>query len=360
MMAPSPTSDLPCSPCPPSSSSSSSPFASQPSAVLDEFARTPSSGSTSSSSSSSATDELPLLTQGLGRGTPASAVAHLRRIYSLPIRLLCTVYFFFAVVFGFSAALVTQLSIYVVLAPLMIASPTIREKLLGLALRFWMNCAVFWLNPFFSRKTIQPPPKGYKPGKTILIVNHLSALDPWVACCSCWPWEFKFVFKSSLLRLPLANWSVMLAGDIPLYFTSEKGGWGTKPGAVVTMMERVKYLCELGIGTTIFPEGTRSMEGRLQPFKDGFFRFAVENNVEILPCALHNSQTLWPLRSWLFNPGTCYFAFGNAIKPDGLTMEELRDKTRASVYELIKLFPDYEEEKERPLNDFSVSRGLGI
>lgn len=62
------------------------------------------------------------------------------------------------------------------------------------------------------------------------------------------------------------------------------GGWGTEPGSVKQMMAQAKYLQQHGVGQVVFPEGTRSVTGRLQPFKDGFFRLALENKSEILPC----------------------------------------------------------------------------
>lgn len=65
----------------------------------------------------------------------------------------------------------------------------------------------------------------------------------------------------------------------------EIGGWGTQPGAIQTLMQRVKEMGEkYNLSTMVFPEGTRSRSGHLQPFKDGFFRFAIDNNRRILPC----------------------------------------------------------------------------
>lgn len=111
------------------------------------------------------------------------------------------------------------------------------------------------------------------------------------------------------------------------------GGWGTARGAVQKMMSECERLQKMGVGQVIFPEGTRSKHGRLQPFKDGFFRFAVEHGTEILPCGeiaidydeifisiflhavIHNAQKIWPMGSSLMDMGTVYFAFGEPTRP---------------------------------------------
>eukprot|EP00921_Rhytidocystis_pertsovi_P003781 GHVQ01006562.1.p1 GENE.GHVQ01006562.1~~GHVQ01006562.1.p1 ORF type:complete len:622 (+),score=128.78 GHVQ01006562.1:910-2775(+) len=202
----------------------------------------------------------------------------------------------------------------------------------------------------------------YAPCRTLLASNHLSASDPWLMSAAIFPWELKFVFKNTLLYLPIAGWAVRLAGDLPVFFTKAKGGWGTKPGSVAKMMARCAELLDYGVGTVVFPEGTRSKTRRLQPFKDGFFKFCVEHDCEVLPCAMHNQQSIWPLRSRLLDCGDVYIAFGDPICPKGMTVEELKRATRQAIADLLKLCPTYDEKTEAPMAEDEVvaTRGQGL
>lgn len=70
------------------------------------------------------------------------------------------------------------------------------------------------------------------------------------------------------------------------FFHIFAGGWATAEGSVAAMMKEAAKFLAMGIGIVVFPEGTRSVDGRMQPFRDGFFRLAIETNAEILPCGL--------------------------------------------------------------------------
>jgi len=229
-------------------------------------------------------------------------------------------------------------------------------------LRFWSSSAGFFLNPFWKIKIVRQPPKGYKPSDTLLMVNHASAADAWVVSRATFPWELKYIFKSAMYRLPVAGWSIYLSNDIPIHFTSAKGGWGTEKGSVSEAMDRVKYLQDLGIGQVIFPEGTRSRTGRLQLFKDGFFRFALEHGCEILPCVHHNTQKLWPMGSHWYGCDTVYFAFGDPIrvKMGECSVDELKERVRGEMEKLFSYCPLYDPVKESPLDELPTSRGLGL
>ncbi|OEH75553.1 acyltransferase domain-containing protein [Cyclospora cayetanensis] len=164
-----------------------------------------------------------------------------------------------------------------------------------------------------------------------------------------------YVVKHSLLSVPIAGWAQYLAGCLSVQFTRERGGWGTQPGA-----EALHALSD-GICVVVFPEGTRSVTGRLQPFRNGFFRLAVDNpDIYILPVALHNNFRLWPVTSKLLYPGTSYVAAGELISPKGLTVEQLRDKTHEAIFDLLKLSPEFDALQEQPLTELAVSREHGL
>lgn len=282
---------------------------------------------------------------------------------TMPVMLdfLATAYTFSAMVTAFLLCFVTQCLAVVLLFPILISPCRLRYTLLGSIFRFWHSLFVIRLNPFWNVVVVRSAPKGYSPSKTIVMVNHTSGSDPWICCWALFPWELKYIVKGELFKIPIAGWCLKMAGDLAVRFTKEKGGWGTEPGSVKKMMARATYLQQKGVGQVVFPEGTRSATGRLQMFKDGFFRLAIENHTEILPCVIHNAQQLWPLGSHSLRYGTAYFAFGNPLTPqEGDTVETLKARVRGEMLDLLKLCPLYDQNLDSPLDAVASTRGLGL
>ena len=60
---------------------------------------------------------------------------------------------------------------------------------------------------------------------------------------------------------------------------------------------------EKGVGILFFPEGTRSLDGRLRPFKKGAFRVAVDQELPVLPLTLLGTRDILPAKSLFITPG---------------------------------------------------------
>lgn len=290
----------------------------------------------------------------IGTQRPRSKTNYYFRVF---ISVYILLYIMITIICGF----LLQVLCTIIFFPLFLYNKKCRLVFLGHCLKVCTYCVFSICNPFWKIKIIRKCKKGYKPSKTLLISNHLSSLDPWVINRCTFPWELKYVFKSTLLKVPFGGPSLLMSGDIPIYFTKEKGGWGIQPGCVEKIMNTCKEYQQLNIGTVIFPEGTRSITGQLQLFKPGFFRFAIENNCEILPCALHGSNKLWPVKSNLLDTGTVYFSFGDPFYPtEGMTCDELKEKTRNAILQLLKGFPDYDPEVDKLLNEPIKKRDHGF
>lgn len=201
-------------------------------------------------------------------------------------------------------------------------------------------------------------------GRTLIMCNHVTAADPWICNRAFFPWEYKWVYKADLQKIPVAGQVVQLAYDHALHFTNQQGGWGTRPGAVKAMMARVKQMGEdYKVGTVVFPEGTRSRTGQLQPFKDGFFKFAIENDWQVIPAVAHNNQALWPLGSMLLGVGKVYFAIGDPMRarPDE-TASEFKRRVREEMIRMLRHMPLYDPAYDTPLPHDAViaKRGQGM
>ena len=163
-------------------------------------------------------------------------------------------------------------------------------------------------------------------GRTVVVSNHASQADPFLI--SRLPWEMKWLGKESLFRGPFVGWAMRLAGDIPV----KRGDAQSSHEA----MRRCAQWLELGMPVMIFPEGTRSLDGALLPFKDGAFRLALDANAEVLPIAVEGTRTALPKHSWHFGRSRARVAVGKPIASQGRSIEELKELAREQIEALLR------------------------
>ena len=125
---------------------------------------------------------------------------------------------------------------------------------------------------------------------TIVVANHQSFLD--IPLLYLLPWRMKWVTKKSLLRIPVLGWLTAMSGHIPIDRRSMRS---------FNKMNELVEPIRAGIPGLIFPEGTRSPTGDLQPFKKGAFAIAQKYNFKILPVVLEGGHHAMPRGSWKFS-----------------------------------------------------------
>ena len=138
-----------------------------------------------------------------------------------------------------------------------------------------------------SGEKIENPRKPY-----VVVSNHQSMAD--IPIVSHLPWEMKWLGKAELFRLPIIGWMMRLAGDIPVERSDRRK-------SAMAFIHALKYL-EQHCSVMFFPEGTRSIDGRVQRFADGAFQLAIKAKAAILPVALDGSFDCLPKKSWKFGP----------------------------------------------------------
>jgi len=126
----------------------------------------------------------------------------------------------------------------------------------------------------------------------VIVSNHQSSAD--IPFLSHLPWEMKWMAKSELFRLPFAGWMLKLAGDISVDRDN--------PRSAVVALRRAAWYLERKCSVMVFPEGTRSPDGRVHPFMSGAFQLAVDAGVSILPVAIDGSYDCLPKQTWRFAP----------------------------------------------------------
>lgn len=110
--------------------------------------------------------------------------------------------------------------------------------------------------------------------------NHQSSFDIYL-CYAFLPKSFIWVAKKSLFIIPLFGWAMWMMGHISVERdNSQKGA-----ASLRKIIQKIKN----GISIAIFPEGTRSVDGKLLPFKKGVFGLARLSGLPIVPVLIKNS-----------------------------------------------------------------------
>jgi len=128
----------------------------------------------------------------------------------------------------------------------------------------------------------------------IIVSNHQSALDIFVNSATL-PKKIFFLAKKELFWVPIFGLAAWMAGTI--YVDRKKGRRDRKA------FDGISQSLANGNSIFIYPEGTRSKDGKLQLFKRGAFILAIEYQTEILPVSILNSHELMPKGALYLKPG---------------------------------------------------------
>lgn len=155
----------------------------------------------------------------------------------------------------------------------------------------------------------------------IFMCNHQSALDIF-ALLTALPVSFKWVAKRELFRIPFVGWCMRRAGYISLDRAN--------PREALKAIEDAATKIRAGTNIIIFPEGTRSVDGVLLPFKKGAFSLALRAKVPIVPIGIQNTNKLQPKGSFIPNQkGVIYISVG---KPVETALENRSAKTNVMLH----------------------------
>jgi 1-acyl-sn-glycerol-3-phosphate acyltransferase len=108
--------------------------------------------------------------------------------------------------------------------------------------------------------------------------------------------------------------------------------------AAISSLRFADDVLRSGVSMTIWPEGTRSPDGRLLPFKKGPFYLAMESGVPIVPITVVGTHETWPKGEFAIHPGTVTVIFHDPIDPAAFPAQEdlmnaVRERIRSGLPE---------------------------
>jgi len=143
----------------------------------------------------------------------------------------------------------------------------------------------------------------------VVVANHQSMLD--IFMLSRIPREMKWVAKAELFRIPWIGWMFRLSGDIPVWRGESTSGRAA--------LGKARDYLDHGMSVMLFPEGTRSRDGRLLPFKPGAFKLALEAGVPVLPVAVNGTADGMPKGSPWVRPAEAWARILEPVETAGMT-----------------------------------------
>jgi len=139
----------------------------------------------------------------------------------------------------------------------------------------------------------------------IFLANHLSALDIW-ALTAAVPVTTRFVSKRSVFWIPVLGQAMAVAGFVPIDRKDRR--------RAVESLAKAAERIGGGASVILFPEGTRSRDGRLAPFKKGAFHLALRAGVPVVPVAISGTGKVVRPRSMVVTPGPVNVTFESPIE----------------------------------------------
>lgn len=192
--------------------------------------------------------------------------------------------------------------------------------------RLFFSKPIFWVGG--CRLQVEPLPDIDWSKPHIYAMNHQSNLDIPAAFAAV-PTNLRFVVKHSLAYVPFIGWYAWITGMI---FVNR-----SNRAAAVASLRRAGERIRAGANIIIFPEGTRSRDGKILPFKKGAFALALEARVPIIPIAIEGSGAVQPADDWTIHRGVIRIKIGKPIAVEGRDPEDREGLAREVRDAVIQL-----------------------
>ncbi|WP_138429943.1 lysophospholipid acyltransferase family protein [Fodinibius saliphilus] len=225
--------------------------------------------------------------------------------------------------FGWIYWAVCIISFFLIIFPLyIITAPFDRYNKIPNQLLRGLGWLMMKVNPGWSFNI-----KGADPQKvsepTIVVGNHQSFLD--LPLLYLLPWSMKWVAKKDLFKIPILGWIIYMTGQIGIDRQSMRSF-----KKLDTLVEPIQD----GVPGMIFPEGTRTEDGKLKPFKNGAFKLAKRYNFNILPLVLKGGYEAMPPGDWTASPTQEFMI--SVLEPISADDYDTESELKEAVHMLIE------------------------
>lgn len=170
-------------------------------------------------------------------------------------------------------------------------------------------------------------------GPFVYMANHQSLLDIPALICTL-PGQGRFLAKRDLFRIPVFGWAIGVAGFVPV----DREDRSSAPATFAVASRRLRS----GASLVVFPEETRSTDGRLLPFQRGGFLLALKGRVPIVPVGIRGTLAVRRKGSLVVRPGVVEVIYGAPVEVSAAAVRrkgELIEQVRSAIAELAAAEP---------------------
>ncbi len=172
----------------------------------------------------------------------------------------------------------------------------------------------------------------------IYVTNHTSALDVFIGMWLC-PMGGCGIAKKEIARIPFFGWAYRLSGHLLIDRSDREG-------AIAALEETAEVVRRHHLSIWIWPEGTRSRDGRLRSFRKGFAHLAIATGLPVAPVVVHGAHERLPYQSFRVAPGALEVEVMEPID----TRHWKRETVDEHVEQVHALFRDALRPAQKPLS----------
>jgi len=177
-------------------------------------------------------------------------------------------------------------------------------------------------------------------GPYIFMSNHQGSFDIF-ALLGYLPFQFKWLAKKELFSIPFFGWTMAAAG----YISIDREGTRRTVEAMNEAAQKIRD----GMSMVIFPEGSRSPDGSIQPFKRGGFTLAIKSKVPIIPIAISGSRDIMPKEKLTTTSGEIRIRMDLPIETQNYSLKDrefLMKRVSQTISKNFKLISEKVSEEE--------------
>jgi len=163
--------------------------------------------------------------------------------------------------------------------------------------------------------------------RVIYVANHASWFDIPAMIVGI-PDQIRIVFKKELQVVPIWGWALKFGPYIGIDRANAKDAFKS--------LDKAAEQIRKGASVLLFAEGTRTRDGKLQPFKRGAFALAARSGVPVIPVAINNSYRILPKGSLRVHPADIDLVLDSAIETQGIGGKEDERELMEKVHRVIE------------------------